>query len=65
MCLTINGKQNNSVLHIAATLKGIPLSLSLIYNQMKNCLAKLNKRGNTPLTEALLNDCAENALFLL
>ena len=56
----------NTPLHLAAKLDSIPLALSLIFNRTpfpRRYL--LNGLGNTPLSEAILNEVMGNALFIL
>lgn len=56
----------NSLLHIAAKLDSIPLALSIVFAktpaERRN---NVNQFGNTPLSEAILNDRMNNALFIL
>lgn len=56
----------NSLLHIAAKLDFIPLAFSIVFAKTSaDRRNTLNKFGNTPLSEAILNDRMNNALFIL
>ena len=58
--------QGNLPIHIAAGLKHIPLTFSLIYAKTPaKARVAQNNFKNTPLTISLLENRMENALFLL
>ena len=59
-------KLMNTALHLAARLSDIPLALSVVYTKTPQAqrVAK-NEFGNTPLSEAILSESMDNALYLL
>jgi ankyrin repeat protein len=59
-------KLMNTALHLAAKLSEIPLALSVVYTKTPQAQrVSKNDFGNTPLSEAILSESMDNALYLL